>query len=571
MKTKIYYFFAISIVLVLLVNACTSATPTTNTPPVSSTATFTPSPELTSKPTATLPATPTLIPESASIKAIEWSNPHERWDSASAKEVINQYIIPAGANYVVLTPICTSQDTNDVKINCEYQPGNEGKLPRATTDEELVNAIKYLHSAGLRVILKPQFFVTSLVLNNFVGHLGENWNDAKWEEWFGNYTAFVTHYAQIAEDNRVDLLIIGNELADTTQREQDWRSVIAAVRSVYHGPITYASNAWDFEASKIKFWDALNYIGTNGYLFGQVNKKNPSIEEMVQAWKPYTQRLEEMSKQYGKQVIITEIGATSKQGVNSGKVPDWIPAPYDGKAQADFYTALFETVKDKSWIKGVILFTLDTNSMQGGINDIGYSFVSKPAEQVVHYYFGGAPITPAPAPNFIEDPANSQWIYQDGLSNGWRQWEDPDAKILPDLYAHNGHDSLVSIQAPISRYREIQLIFDTPYVKMSKFKWIEFYIMVGRREPTTLLVSFGYWTPEVYTLSRKASVNDANYIENGKYIPGTWQRVRIPLIDLGITSQVFNELHISACDWPCALDSNVDDIYIDDIRLIAGK
>ena len=91
--------------------------------------------------------------------------------------------------------------------------------------------------------------------------------------------------------------------------------------------------------------------------------------------------------------------------------------------------------------------------------------------------------------------------------------------------------------------------------------------MVGQREPETLLVSFVYWTTDEQYQSRMASVDDPRYIEGGKYTTDTWQRVRIPLIDLGIIDQKFQELDISSCAWPCTPNRSVDDIYIDDIQL----
>ncbi len=568
MKTKVYNFLAILIIFTLLLNSC-STVPVTNAPiPSASTTTTSPAPIVT--PTITpLPPTPTLVPETAFIKGITLNySGGQRLDATGAQEVIQRYIIPSGANYVALIPTCWSTNMGDTNIVCSDSPIQGGVPP--VTDSELINAIQHLHSVGLRVVLKPQALVQTVIITS-QELKDRHYTKAQWNAWFDSYTKFITHYAQIAEDNYVDLFVVGNEQEDNTQREQEWRDVITAVRNVYHGKITYAANAWQFEASKIKFWDVLDYIGTNGYWFGFVNKKDPTIDDMMRAWRPYVQQLEEMSKQYGKQVIITEIGARPVQGFNQGGVSDAKASYYDGQEQADFYSAFFGVLKDKPWLKGIILWDVNTDPLQGGPNDIAYTFIAKPAEQVVRQYFGGSPITPTPTPYFIEEPVYSKWIYQDGLENGWRPWNEPNATIVPNLSSPNGHQSSFSIRVPVSKYKELQLVYDTPHVKMSIYKWIEFYIMVGKREPTTLFVMFGYWTPQAYTFSRKVSVNNSNYIEGGQYVPATWQKVRIPLVDFGITNQIFNEFHISACDWPCSLDPNVDDIYIDDIQLVAGK
>lgn len=576
METKVFNSFAIPIIFILLLSACSTA-PASNTPiPPTSTSTITPSPEPTSTPTNTpLPPTPTLVPETAVINGVTLNNFGPKLYTDYTHIVIDQFIIPAGLNYVALSPTCWSDGMNDMTIVCPNLPIEEGEgaAPPPVTDYELTSAIEYLHSVGLRVILKPHALIKTKIISHTEGNEDRHWNDAQWEIWFDNYIVFITRYAQLAADNNVDLFVIGNELEETTHREADWRRVIAAVREVYHGPITYAANAWQFEASHIKFWDALDYIGTNAYNYFFSSFNGSTIEDMKEAYRPYLQRLEEMSFEYGKQVLFTEFGAVSKDGYNTGAMRDWMASSYDGQEQADHYTAFFEAIKDKPWVKGIILWDVYTSPLQGGLNDISYTFIAKPAEQVVHQYFGGLPITPTPVPDFVEKPADSMWIYQDELLNSWNPWDEPDAKKLPDFNFPNGHDSASSIRVSLSGSKGLFLNFGKPFIDLSKYKWLEFYVMVGKHEPQTLLVSFEDWEQGVNLGSRLALVNNPRYIEGGKYLSGTWQRVRIPLIDLGYTNQKSNgfALDILGCSWPCQIDPNTDDIYIDDMRLVAGK
>jgi glycosyl hydrolase family 113 len=572
--------FAILFIITIIVSACNSSsiiTPSQSVPtsietqvPPTVTATSIPS-----TPTITpIPPTPTLVPESDFIKGItlNYSSHGPKIGTTGAEEVIQQYILPSGANYVALIPSCWSVNMSDTSIVCS-DTFIEGGVP-PVTDAELIRATQYLHSVGLRVVLKPQALIQSVHITESEAKTRYFTKD-QWKAWFDSYTTFITHYAQLAEDNHVDLFVVGNEQEDNTQKEQEWRAVIAAVRNVYHGPITYAANAWQFEASHIKFWDALDYIGTNGYQFGMLPKRDPTLDDRIQAWQPYVKRLEEMSKQYGKQVIITEIGALAMQdyslGITNG--PQWIPTSYDGQEQADYYTAFFEALKDKPWLKGIILWDVETEFLQGGANDMGHTFIAKPAEQVVHKYFGGSPITPTPVPNFIEEPSGSSFLYQDILENEWSLWYEPSDTAPSKFTFPEGYQSSYSVLFPLSKYPELVLASEAPIDYISQYKWIEFYIKVGQHHPKTLLAMFEYWTPEYFTFSRKAAINSPNYIEGGQFQPGTWQRVRIPLIDFGITDQKFNQLHIMSCLPPCSFndDKNADDVYIDNIRLVAGK
>jgi len=572
--TSMKNFFIIIVIMILFLSSCSPSnqlTPSANAPtnaitPIPPTAT-----EIPATPTFTPPpSTPTLFPETAFIKGVTLNNYGPNLDTSYAEEVIKQYILPAGIKYVALNPTCFGKDWKDTNIECTNEdiPG----LMTTVSDQELINAIQYLHSVGLRVILKPHFLsINNLKSNLSEPRFGSSWGETEWQVWFDNYIIFISHYARIAEDNQVDLFVIGNEMEYSTQREQDWRRIIAAVREIYHGQLTYAANSWQFEASQIKFWDALDYIGTNAYSYFDEPIYDYTIDGMKIAWQPYIQRLEEISNEYGKQVLITEFGARSQDDYNTGTLHDWIATSYNGQEQSDHYKAFFETIDGKPWIKGVILWDVYTSPLQGGPNDISYTFIGKPAEQIVHGFFGGLSIAPTTVSNFVENPGETMIVYGENLAGDWRLWYEPDATTIPDLYSHNGHASSFSIRVSYSEYVGVWLIHDSPPLDMSKYKWLEFYILVGKNQPKHLLAVFEDWTTGINIGSRMALVNNPNYIEGGQYEPGTWQRVRIPLIDLGITDQRSTGFNILGCAWPCDFDNATDDVYIDDIKLIAGE
>jgi hypothetical protein len=473
-------------------------------------------------------------------------------------------------NYVALTPTCMGRDANDIDIACEYERV-AGKSGPPVMDDELINTIQYLHSVGLRVVLKPHFLLISELENDFSGpQLGYQWNDETWRAWFENYTVFITYYAQIAEEQQVDIFVIGNEMEYATHREEDWRNVIAAVRSVYTGPITYAANTWNFEALKVGFWDDLDFIGTNAYNYFYQPISDVSIEGMRNAWEPALQKLEALSEAHGKPVLFTEFGATSKVGHNLGIARDWIAASYDGQAQADHYEAFFAAIQNRPWVMGVLVWDLVTEPMQGGPNDLGYSFIAKPAEAVVRQFYGGDPITSTPVPQFVEMPTESMLVYDDALSPGWKPWFEDDAKTFPDFQYPDAYSGQYSIRVAYSEYIGLWLIYD-PYLNLSKYKWLEFQIKVGEPQPKHLYAVFEDWTTGINIGSRMALVNDARYIEGGQYLPGIWQRVRIPLIDLGLTDQNSTGFNILGCAWPCDFDYQTADVLLDDIKLVAGE
>lgn len=93
-----------------------------------------------------------------------------------------------------------------------------------------------------------------------------------------NYEKFIVHYAELAEKNKIEIFCVGTELHKTIYKEKEWRSVIAKVKSVYKGKLTYAANFHE-EYQQIKFWDALDYIGVQAY-FSLTQSENHSLEEL---------------------------------------------------------------------------------------------------------------------------------------------------------------------------------------------------------------------------------------------------------------------------------------------------
>ena len=101
---------------------------------------------------------------------------------------------------------------------------------------------------------------------------------------------------------------VGNELQHASRREREWRDLIAAVRAVYAGPITYGATAE--ELTGVPFWDAVDFIGVSAY-FPLVAEQTPSPAALAAAWRPIRETLRALSARHGKRVVFTEIGYRS--------------------------------------------------------------------------------------------------------------------------------------------------------------------------------------------------------------------------------------------------------------------
>ena len=127
----------------------------------------------------------------------------------------------------------------------------------------------------------------------------------EWDIFFNDYEKWIVQMATLAEEGHAQVFCVGLEYSFAQKDEARWRKIIAAVRAVYHGKVTYGAN-WN-EYAEVKFWDALDYLGVLAY-FPLTKNDDPSVSELTAAWEKRCTELEKFSKQNGKQFLFTEIG-----------------------------------------------------------------------------------------------------------------------------------------------------------------------------------------------------------------------------------------------------------------------
>lgn len=182
-------------------------------------------------------------------------------------------------NYVCIVPYAFSPKIDpSVVFNHERQWWGE----RGDGVEEL---IKLARSRDLKVMLKPQVWMQS----GWVGDFNLK-SAADWELWEDSYRNYIVFYAEIAEAADIEIFCIGTEYKIvSSQRPNYWLDLIAEIRNIYSGRLTYAAN-WD-EYENVSFWDKLDYIGINAY-FPLSQKQHPERMELELAWQDISERIE---------------------------------------------------------------------------------------------------------------------------------------------------------------------------------------------------------------------------------------------------------------------------------------
>lgn len=209
----------------------------------------------------------------------------------------------------------------------------------------IIECIHLAHSHQMKVMLKPHLWVNHQF---FTGNL-DFATVPEWENWETDYEKYILEYAQIAQDEKVDLFCFGTELQNPiAKRPQFWLQLITKIKKIYTGKLTYAAN-WD-EYKKVPFWDQLDYIGVDAY-FPLSDKENPSITELEKAWQKLLPEMETIQKKENKKILFTEFGYRNS---NYAAQEPWTEnnADLNNTAQANGYEALFNTFKKQKWYAG---------------------------------------------------------------------------------------------------------------------------------------------------------------------------------------------------------------------------
>lgn len=312
------------------------------------------------------------------------------WGTETADAAFDQ-IRSTGASSVAIIP--------SFYMDNKYSNTMELKQYRSETMAQTKAAMLDVTSRGMNVMLKPH-----------VESLDYTWRaeiaPTNPDEWFRNYKAMMVQYAQLAQETGAPMLCIGTELKSMSgpQYRSKWIDLIAAVRNVYSGLVTYAST-YD-EVTQVSFWDQVDYIGVDAYL-PLSTSNSPTIDQMVDAWtqphfnpwirdtlyggKSAIDYYSSLSEQYGKKVIFTEVGYRSRDGSNKDPGVWADGGTVDYQEQQDAYTALFKvmTTYGGQWLDGAFLWSYHPfeNPEAHGVQPTDFTTQNKPANAVIAYNY----------------------------------------------------------------------------------------------------------------------------------------------------------------------------------------
>jgi len=303
------------------------------------------------------------------------------------------------------------------------------------TMEQIRETIALARSYGLKTALQPYFGVSSPNTHNiFVAFADAAANiDTSNPVYrdpatlFAGVKNYLLSLAAVAQQEDASWMAVGGEMNPfvTAPFRPYWQDIIASVRSVYSGPLTYVSTgsiqvAADSSASaawtdiyKVCFWDLLDYVGIQIHdLLVPSTNINPTTAEILQAYfdnsfgqkknLDLVQAWKQLSEQLGKPILFSESGFPSQDGAGDGRPAESTESEnrtVDYAEQAQYLDAFLDVFSKHqgSWLAGTSVWGFDGTSRPGAqdadstwFQQHGMSFWNKPAYEVLKDWYSGA-------------------------------------------------------------------------------------------------------------------------------------------------------------------------------------
>lgn len=289
------------------------------------------------------------------------------------------------ANYITLIIPWTQPSIYSLDI----EEITNASIDQTPTDAEVSSAIDYIHSKGMKVMLKPHLGV---------GPGGEGWgayiNPPDRKGWFNRYTNWITHYAQLAEDHNVEVITIGGEynsmstVTTNVTNTQNWIEVISAIRARFSGELTFSAlwgpSGFVDEKNQIEFWPYLDYVGISAYF--EFQNTLDTVTDIWNRWHEWNlQHVTPLYQRYNKPILFTEVGYRSTEGARNHPWEWRGEGAVDEGEQARLYEALFSYWESYPFMQGVHIWYWDNQQKPP---NTGYTPYRKAAQAVITEWFG---------------------------------------------------------------------------------------------------------------------------------------------------------------------------------------
>jgi hypothetical protein len=300
------------------------------------------------------------------------------YGTAYSEELLDE-LVRLGANAISITPFGRIWSLDSTRIALDFE------LPYEENRRGIARMIAQAKARGLRVLLIPHLWVET---SGWRGEIDPS-TPARWAAYQASYREFVLSWARDAQAFGADAFSIGVECKSWSGRFGDyWTELIAEVRRVFHGPLTYSAN-WD-EVDSVLFWDQLDWIGVNAF-YPLARENDAPQATYVRSAEQALGELGSLAAELERPIVLVEIGYTTRA---NAAVEPWLwpddmqDVVVDEHEQARALAAIAEAAARRSDVLGFFVWRYYAN-----LNDVsqeaawGFSPHGKQAEHVLRRVF----------------------------------------------------------------------------------------------------------------------------------------------------------------------------------------
>lgn len=288
------------------------------------------------------------------------------WDAPEARASMEE-MAALGTTWVTLAYAAVQESCQSTEIPFREEP--------TLTDDEVRSAVAHARTLGQKVCLKPMVNVADGTWRAHIGFFDQDVpGEPTWDQWFDSYDEYVLHHARLAAELNVEMFCIGCEMVRADAREDRWRSLIAKVREVYDGLVTY--NCDKHQEDRLTWWDAVDVISSSGYY-------------PTGTWEEHLDRIGAVVAREGKPFVFLEAGCPSNTG-SPQRPNDWtmFGSP-DQDAQAGWLDEMLTAGARRDWVGGFMLWDWPAQpyDRDDAATDDGYCVFGKTGAEVVAQHY----------------------------------------------------------------------------------------------------------------------------------------------------------------------------------------
>ncbi|CAN5415626.1 hypothetical protein BH09MYX1_BH09MYX1_36190 [soil metagenome] len=285
-----------------------------------------------------------------------------------------------GGGWVAITPFGRVGSLAGVGVDRTFE------APFEENRAAIAHAIDMAHARGLKVMLVPHLWVET---KEWRAKIDPKTDDG-WARWAQSYGDFVRTWAEVAEERHVEIFSAGVELRSwvTGGRATSFLDLIASVRTIYHGLVTYSANWADVDDTIIL--GALDLIGINAF-YPLADRDNATTLELLAGGERVRAKVHALAETWHKPVLFTEIGYTTRPNpaIKPWEWPDDMThVRVDEGAQALAYHALVKPLLDEPYFAGFFVWRVYSDPEDVSQEaEWGFSPRGKLAENVIRDAF----------------------------------------------------------------------------------------------------------------------------------------------------------------------------------------